>query len=221
LTRGPAFYPAVRAVFRCFALPYFRLRVRGAPRLPARGPGVVVALHRSWLDPAAVGAALPRPVRFLIMDRVYEKWWARWFYDRMGAIPVPAGGGRGAAPALRTALRRLREGELVGIFPEGGVRSHGDPDVVFPGAAMLAVRGRAPIIPVSIRGSGEAWPKGCRVPRPWAVSVEIGPPIVPPDGDSPRAIEEMVRTIEDVLRGMSGRGARGDTEAEEAAWTPR
>src|SRR5215510_15023724 len=139
------FYGTVRTVFRCVALPYFRFRVRGVPRLPATGPGVVVALHRSWLDPAAVGAALPRPVRFLIMDRVYEKPWARWFYDRMGVIPVPAGGGRGATAGLRAALRKLRDGELVGIFPEGRVREDGDPDDVFPGAALLAVRGQAPI----------------------------------------------------------------------------
>jgi 1-acyl-sn-glycerol-3-phosphate acyltransferase len=154
------------------------------------------------------------------MDRVYEKRWARWFYDRMGVIPVPAGGGRGAAPALRAALRKLRAGELVGVFPEGGVRSDADPDVVFPGAAMLAVRGGAPIIPISILGSRRAWPRGCRLPRPWAVSVEIGPPIVPPDGTSPRAIDETIRTIENVLREMGRRGAR-DRDAEEAAWTPR
>ena len=205
------FYGTVRATFRCVALPYFRFQVRGVPRLPATGPGVVVALHRSWLDPAAVGAAFPRPVRFLIMDRVYRKPWARWFYDRMGAIPVPAGGGKGAAPALRAALRKLRAGELIGVFPEGGVRADGESDVVFPGAAMLSVRGRAPIIPVAIRGSGAAWPRGCRLPRPAAVSVEIGAPIPPPDVESPAATEEMIRTVRRVLR-ESGEGA---------SWTPR
>jgi len=215
------FYGTVRAAFRCVALPYFRFRVRGAPRLPASGPGVVVALHRSWLDPAAVGGAIPRPVRFLIMDRVYRKRWARWFYDRMGAIPVPAGGGKGSAPALRAALRKLRAGELIGVFPEGGVRADGDPDIVFPGAALLSVRGRAPIIPVAIRGASAAWPKGCRVPRPGAVSVEIGSPIAPPDEDSPAATEEMVRTVVRVLREMSGRGPGDGNAPEEAAWTPR
>lgn len=215
------FYRIIRAVFRCLALPYFRFRVRGVPRLPATGAGVVVALHRSWLDPAAVGAALPRPVHFLIMDRVYEKPWARWFYDRMGTIPVPAGGGKGAAPAIRAALRRLRDGELVGIFPEGSVRSDGDPDVVFPGAAMLSVRGRAPIIPVAIRGSRAAWPKGCKLPRPARVAVEIGNPIPPPDVDAPDAIEEVLRTIDRVLREMSRKGPGEEEPPEEAAWTPR
>src|SRR5262245_1179736 len=202
------FYGTVRVAFRCFARPYFRFRVHGAERLPASGPGVVVALHRSWLDPAAVGAALPRPVRFLIMDRVYEKRWARWFYDRMGAIPVPAGGGKGSSPALRAALRSLRDGELVGVFPEGGVRADEDPNVVFPGAALLAVRGRAPLIPVAIRGSRAAWPRGRRLPRPARVAVEIGDPIAPPEGESPGAIDEMLRTLQRVLLEMSTRASK-------------
>jgi 1-acyl-sn-glycerol-3-phosphate acyltransferase len=214
-------YGIARALFRSFALPYFRFRVRGGSRVPATGPGVVVALHRSWLDPAAVGAALPRPVRFLIMDRVYEKPWARWFYDRMDVIPVPAGGGRGAASALRTALRTLRDGGLVGVFPEGGVRPEGEPEVVFPGAAMLSARSGAPVIPVTIRGSRAAWPQGRRFPRPRRVSVEIGLPIPPPAPGASASTEEMVRVIESVLREM-GTGQRGEKPSrEEAAWTPR
>jgi 1-acyl-sn-glycerol-3-phosphate acyltransferase len=215
------FYETIRVVFRGLALPYFRFRVRGAGHVPASGAGVVVALHRSWLDPAAIGGAFPRPVRFLIRNRVYEKWWARWFYRRMGSIPVPSGGHE-VAMGLRAALRLLQAGELVGVFPEGGVRPEGEPDVVFPGAAMLSVRVGAPIIPVAIRGSSEAWPRGAKLPRPAAVEVEVGVPIDPPRERTDAAVEAMLRRIEQALREMSGSGEmRGDASREETAWTRR
>ena len=66
----------------------FRFRVEGAERVPERGPAVVVAPHRSWLDPACVGGACRRPIRFLIMEAVHSKFWTRWFYRGMGTIPV-------------------------------------------------------------------------------------------------------------------------------------
>lgn len=214
------FYRLVRLVFRCVALPYFRFRVRGAERLPSSGPVVVVALHRSWLDPAAVGGALRRPVRFLILDRVYRKWWGRWFYRLMGSIPVPSGG-REVAIGLRAALRCLRAGELVGIFPEGGVRPEGPTASVLPGAAMLAVRAGAPVLPIAIRGSSAAWPHGRKLPRPAAVAVEVGAPIPPPASRDDEAVTAMRRTIEETLREMSeASGASRDAARGETAWTP-
>ena len=62
------FYRLARGLFRIVALPMFRFRVEGAERVPREGPGVVVAPHRSWLDPACVAGACPRPVRFLMID---------------------------------------------------------------------------------------------------------------------------------------------------------
>jgi 1-acyl-sn-glycerol-3-phosphate acyltransferase len=162
-------------------------------------------------------------VRFLIRDRVYHKAWARWFYRFMGGIPVSPGG-REAAMALREALRRLQAGELVGIFPEGGLRPEGMTEIVFPGAALLAVRGNAPVIPVSIRGSAAAWPPGCKLPRPWRVEVEIGRPIDPPQGRSRNVVDEMVRRIESALRDMGPAvtdGSHGTEPPEESAWTRR
>ena len=125
------FYRGVRAAFRVLAFPLFRFRVEGAENVPAEGPAIVAALHRSWLDPACVGGACPRPVSFLMHRDVYHVWWGRWFYRRMEAIPVPVGGGPSTA-ALRAALRRLEEGEVLGIFPEGGIGGRGTRPGFYP-----------------------------------------------------------------------------------------
>ncbi len=205
--RGSAFYGAVRAAFRVLALPLFRFRVEGAARVPASGAGIVVALHRSWLDPACVGGASPRPVRFLMHRDVYHKWWGRWFYSRMGAIPVPVGEGTSTA-ALKAALRLLEAGELLGIFPEGGIGGNGRDLEFFRGAAHLAVRCGAPVIPAVIEGSSRAWPHGRKWPGPARVAVRFGTPIPPPAGfEGKEAVNELLRltrrALLPVLEGVS------------------
>jgi 1-acyl-sn-glycerol-3-phosphate acyltransferase len=182
-----------RAAFRVLALPLFRFKVEGAERIPATGPGIVVALHRSWLDPACVGGACPRPVSFLMQRDVYHKRWGRWFYRRMGAIPVPLGG-TPSVEALKAAVRCLEGGEILGIFPEGGIVGKGTQATFHRGAAHLAVRCLAPVIPVAIHGSAQAWPHGRKWPAPARVSVRFHPPIRPPAGlEGREAVEDLMR----------------------------
>ena len=198
------FYAVVRLAFRVVAAVAFSLRIEGAHRLPKTGPAVVVAPHRSWLDPACVAAASRRPVRFLIIDRVYDNPWTRWFYRSMGGVPVRPGG----RAALRAALRLLERGEVVGVFPEGRVVRTEDPARVHPGAALLAVRVGAPVVPMAIAGSARAWPPGSRWPRPARVRVRVGEPIDPaPDGDR-LSVDEMLGRIEEWLRGASATEGR-------------
>ncbi len=183
------FYRSVRGLFRLLAVPLFRFRVEGCERVPVEGPAVLVVPHRSWLDPACVGGACPRPVRFLIMDTVYRRIWARWFYRRMRGIPVRVGGGPETMAGLRGALRVLRAGEVVGVFPEGRVMPPGPLQPLHAGAALLAVRGQAPVIPMVIRGSAKAWPRGRRWPGPAAVSVHVGQAIPPPSERGREAVD--------------------------------
>jgi 1-acyl-sn-glycerol-3-phosphate acyltransferase len=200
------FYRVARGLFRIVALPMFRFRVEGAERVPREGPGVVVAPHRSWLDPACVGGACPRPVRFLMIDTVYRRPAASWFYRRMQSIPVGAGGAPLTVTALRRALRALRDGQLIGVFPEGRVVSGGGLGPFHPGAAMLAARGGAPVIPVFIRGSSRAWPHGRAWPGPARVSVRFGPAIAPPGQSDRDAVEGFLERIREGLEALAEQG---------------
>lgn len=203
------FYRSVRFLFRLLAAPMFRFRVEGLEQVPADGPAVLVAAHRSLLDPACVGGACPRPIRFLIRDKVYKKVWARWFYRRMRAIPVSEGGGPETLVSLRGALRALKDGELVGVFPEGRVMPEGPIRPLHAGAAMLSVRGRAPVIPMFIRGTARAWPPGRRWPGPAPVSVHVGPPIPPPGESGKQAVNRFLARIEGSLQDLAEKVERG------------
>ncbi len=187
----------------------FRLKIEGIENFPSTGAAVIASAHRSWLDPACVGGACPRVVRFMIVDTVYHKPWARWFYRMMGAIPIRPGGS-GSLGALKEALRTLRRGELIGIFPEGRVVREGEQSVVQPGAAMLAARTGAPVIPIGIHGSAEAWPHGRPLPGPGRVSVLIGSPLDPPEAGTEEAVDELTVRIETAIAELQHGGKGPD-----------
>ncbi len=173
---GFAFYRFIRSLFRIVAGPMFRLRIEGASRIPRRGPVVIVASHRSWLDPPCVGAACRRPIRFLILDKVYRKPWARWFYRWMRGLPVDPASRRSVA-SIRRALSHLKHGGVVGVFPEGRVIRGGEPAPFHPGAAMLALRSGAQVVPIRLQGTAEAWPHGRKFPRRSPVTVYVDEPL--------------------------------------------
>jgi 1-acyl-sn-glycerol-3-phosphate acyltransferase len=171
-------YRLLRRVFLIVAGPVFRLRIEGAERFPDTGAAIIVARHRSWLDPPLIAGACRRSVEFLILDSVYHKRWARWFYRWMRAIPVSTDGSA-SLRALREALKRLKSGGVIGIFPEGRVFSDQQPGEFRPGVALLALRSSARIVPIKISGSSRAWPRGRAWPRAATVRVHVGQPIDP------------------------------------------
>jgi len=154
---------------------YWRIQGRGREHVPRSGPVLLVANHSSLLDPPLVGGMTPRPVSFLAKAELFAIPLFGGLIRRLNAYPVRR---EGADPAaLRTALRVLEGGGTLLVFPEG---TRGQEGVLRPGkagAGMLAVLSGAPVVPVYIRGSGRAWPRGRRVPRPTKVTVAFGPPL--------------------------------------------
>jgi 1-acyl-sn-glycerol-3-phosphate acyltransferase len=153
----------------------FRLEGRSAERLPARGPVLLVANHSSFLDPPLVGGVAPRPLSFMAKAELFRVPLLGALIARLNARPVRREGGD--AGALRTALRILQEGGVLLMFPEGTRGPEGMLREPKPGAGMLAVLSGAPVVPVFIQGSGQAWPRGRRLPRPAKVIVTFGEPL--------------------------------------------
>lgn len=207
--RSNAFYWFVKALFWPAGRFYFRMEVLG--RVPPSGPLILAANHSSFLDPPALGSACPRPVRFVITRRVHDKRGQRWFYERMRSIPVVDDGSPDHG-AMRTCLRALSNGEVVGIFPEGGgFDPHGKIRSAREGVALLAMRAGVPLVPVAIEGTHRALPLGGIFPRPVKIRVTFGEPFVPRDGgpDGTRLsrrelADEMMTRISDLMR-RSGR----------------
>ena len=203
------FYGTVRTLFRPVGRWYFNLRVEGSEHLP-EGPAILAANHVSWLDPIALGAACPRPIRFLIARSVFERRCSRWFYAGMGTIPVERGSRDTAW--FRKALRALREGELVGVFPEGvGLASAQSSREPRSGALLLAALSGAPFVPVGLAGTIQAWPPKVRFPRPGSVTVRFGEPFTLwKNGERPRRDELRLSVVHlmERIRGLeAGRSA--------------
>lgn len=188
--------PFVAALMRLV----FGLRGHGAAHVPPAGPVLLVANHASLLDPPLVGAVAPRPLSFLAKAELFEVPLFGRLIRALNARPVRR---EGADPAaLRTALRVLEEGAALLVFPEGTRSDDGALRAAKPGAGMLAVLSGAPVVPVYIRGSGRAWPRGARWPRPGKITVSFGPALSfeRPDGPSRKeqyqaASDEMMAAI--------------------------
>jgi 1-acyl-sn-glycerol-3-phosphate acyltransferase len=189
---------ACHVLFRALGL---RVDVVGAERLPASGPVVVAANHSSFIDFMVVGevaAARGRLTRFMAKQSVFDAPVSGPLLRGMHHIPVDRAHGETAA---RTAFRALQAGEVVGIYPEATigrafvVKDRAD---VKRGAAYLAIRTGAPIVPVAHWGVHRVLTVGGRysLRRGTAVQVLVGDPIIPAPGED---AEELTSRVHEVL----------------------
>jgi 1-acyl-sn-glycerol-3-phosphate acyltransferase len=132
-------------------LKYFhRFKYQPIP-LPDSGGALLASNHISGLDPLLMIAACKRPVRFLIAQEQYERFGLNWVFKQVGCIPVQRGA-RAEKP-FRAALQALDEGEVVALFPEGGIHTRRKPAKrIKGGIARLAELSGVPIYPVRIEG---------------------------------------------------------------------
>jgi 1-acyl-sn-glycerol-3-phosphate acyltransferase len=146
------------------------LRIYGSERVPRTG-GVVLALnHFSWLDPPAFGAACPRNIRYMAKAELHEVAGIGPLIRAFGTFSVRRG--ESDRDAVRLMRRCVEEGDALGLFVEGTRQRSGVPGEVKPGAAMVALQERVPIVPAAIHGS-QFW-------KPWnlePVSVAWGRPL--------------------------------------------
>jgi len=159
--------PTLGAVLRFLA----PLRVYGSERVPTSG-GVVLALnHFSWLDPPAFGAACPRSVRYMAKIELHRVKLVGPLIRSFGAFSVRRG--ESDREAVRLMRQCVQDGDALGLFAEGTRQRSGVPGEVLPGAAMVALQERVPIVPAAIHGS-QFWKLGNFEP----VSVAWGRPLL-------------------------------------------
>jgi 1-acyl-sn-glycerol-3-phosphate acyltransferase len=171
-------YAIAKAVLLPFAM-FLIKDVKGIDNVP-KGGFVLASNHTSHLDPIILPAVFVkyfrRKVRYLAKEELFRTWFIKVFIEAGGAIPIDRTGTDKSA--LGNAIRSLKAGDIVGIFPEGGRSRTGKLQKGKTGVARLALGAKVPVVPAGIIGTYEIWPAHKKVFKlKKAVTVNIGKPI--------------------------------------------
>lgn len=172
---------------------YFSLERTGRKNIPKKGPVILAANHRSFLDPFIVGCCIRRPVYFVAKKELFEKRWQGWLLNRLGAFPIKRG--EADEESMATARGVLERGGALVIFPEGTRIRRGPLKRPKRGVGRLALETGAPVVPVALMGTERA--RRGFVIRPVWVRVRCGQPLRFPrvEHPSPRLAEEVTARL--------------------------
>jgi len=176
-------YILARIFMTPFFLTYFRYTRTGREHARLRGGLIVAANHRSFLDPFAIGGALPwrRPMNYVAKVELFERRWRGWILSRLGAFPIRRG--ESDEDSVETARRLVERGGAVCIFPEGTRIRSGSLAEPKRGVGRLALQTGAPVIPAAVLGT-EHVRRGWRI-RPRRVKVRLGRAMTFPRAEDP------------------------------------
>jgi 1-acyl-sn-glycerol-3-phosphate acyltransferase len=156
----------------------YRLHVSGREHVPARGPVILAANHRSFIDSVFLPLVVPRRVTFVAKAEYFDDPKTAWFFRACGQIPIRRGGGDASERALASAQQVLTRGGAFAIYPEGTRTRDGLLHRGHTGVARLALRTGAPLVPVGLVGTDECQPVDARLPRLFRpVGIRFGAPL--------------------------------------------
>lgn len=161
--------------FRAIFFVYFRWKAYNPERVPLTGPVILASSHASFLDPPLAGVAVHRTINYLARETLFRFPVMGWVLRSWGCVPVNREGG--GAAGLRAILERLNQGGAILLFPEGTRSRDGKLQPARPGVGLTVTKSSAPVIPIRVFGTFEAYGRHVRIPRPYPVSVKYGRPL--------------------------------------------
>jgi len=174
-------YWVLKGILKPILRVVYRIKVEGRPSLPRHGAAIIAANHVSFLDSFFIPLVINRrKLTYLAKDDYFKSWKTSWFFRMAGQIPVDRSGGERSEQALNTALSVLKEGNLLGIYPEGTRSPDGRLHRGRTGVARLALQAGVPVIPCGLIGTEIVMPKQNKFPRMLGrieVRVRFGKPI--------------------------------------------
>ena len=187
---SPLAYRFCTGSVRALLSPFVSRRSLGREHIPRNGACILAPNHISHFDPPFIGSASPRPADWMAMRELFSIPVVGNLLTWAGAFPVEMG--KFDMPAVRAAIERLKAGRMVGVFPEGGLRT--GPNSVLegaalrPGVAALAQMTGAPVLPCVIIGTDALYAPRQYIPlRRTKVWVAFAPPLPPPAGGGDKA----------------------------------
>jgi len=170
---NPLVWGTMKSLCRIVLSRMFEMKVYGRQNVPRTGGAMLISNHLSYLDPVVLGVHLIRPISFIAKTELFQNRFFGWLIRSLNTFPVRRG--QTDVGAIREAIRRLREGRILTMFPEGTRSSNGQLQRIQPGIAMLIRRAGVPVIPAVIDGTFEAWPRGKKLPKHFPIRVMYGP----------------------------------------------
>ncbi len=160
----------------------YRPKVSGLEHVPGDGPVIMAISHNAFLDSIFLPLMVKRPMTFLAKDEYFttpgfKGFLMRTFFKSVGQVPIDRSGGNASEAALRTGVRVLDDGNILGIYPEGTRSPDGKLYRGHTGVARMALAAGAPVIPVALHGTREVQPPNKKIPRVRKITIDIGAPL--------------------------------------------
>jgi len=166
------FYSLSKLLCTLFFRIYGGFNVIGRENFPVSGSVIVACNHVSYVDPPALGCAAPRRVHFMAKEPLFRVPGLNTVIRALGAFPVRQH--TADLTSLRTALRILKEGGVVALFPEGSRSVDGILRPAEPGVGLIVRKSRARVIPAAVEGTGRMLYDESWFPRPARIQVTFG-----------------------------------------------
>ena len=162
-------------MFRAMYATYFRWRVFNPENVPVDGSVILASNHASFLDPPLVGSGLRRDINYLARESLFRFPGIGALLHSWNAVPVDRDGG--GARGLKAILDRLLAGGAIILFPEGTRSLDGKLQPARSGIGLTVIKSTAPVVPVRVFGTYEAYGRNLKFPRPYQVKVKYGRPM--------------------------------------------
>lgn len=187
-------FKILRAIMRFFTFFVFRLEIKGRENLPKDKGAIVAINHRSNWDAVVLAATAPRQLGFMAKAELFKNKISAAFFRALGSFPVQRG--KGDISAVKAALSRLRNDEIVAMFPEGTRVRNGEKVEPKHGVVVLATRAQVPVVPINISGKYRWLSK---------ITITYGEPIYYTQfADSKPTVEELHTMSVDLMNTIRG-----------------
>ncbi|MBN2169567.1 MAG: 1-acyl-sn-glycerol-3-phosphate acyltransferase [Actinobacteria bacterium] len=203
------FYWATHAFGRFLFKVLFRMKKEGMENIPKDGALILAGNHISHIDPVAIALCCHRQVFFMAKHSLFEVQPWKFIVSNLGAFPVVRD--TVDRTAIKTARKHLKEGHVVGIFPEG-TRNKGIENSSHQGVAWFASRANCPVVPVAVAGTNKIMPNGIKSLRLSKVTVRFGEPIMPEKNLDP-LFSSIIGGINDLLN-QNGKTVKDNADIE-------
>ena len=200
---SPILFEICRYVGLAISKICWRIEYHGTENIPHHLDGglLVAPNHQTYIDPVWVTLPVKRKFRYMAWDAAFKWFFVGGLMRRLGAFPVKTAADRGGKlDAMRKALKCLREGATLLVFPEGEREFSGGELLPFRhGAIRLAMETEVPILPVTICGANKVWAQGMKYPRFGKVKIFYHPPIIVPKPAKKENLREHLDNFNDQL----------------------